>query len=138
VQYNIINNILLGRKSPEVLDLLLAHLLPVNDLKCYLAYEQRVKVSTKFASLLLHENLAEINLDILKDKTDVTKIYPILARKCPNLKKIALSRSMLVGDKCIPVQQLANLTELEELIMPGHLCDDSDMRMIANTFPKLK
>jgi hypothetical protein len=119
----------IGEKHPEVLNLILSELCPADS------SDYVVRVSKTFAAMLLHKKLSEIDLDILCDVKDIDNMWPIMIRKCPNLKSVVCER--LTG-KLIPARQLTHFKKLQKIVMPYFVCDDPAMKMIANSFPKLK
>jgi hypothetical protein len=123
-----------------VLRLILGELRPPDHVPFYAICEEYVRVSKQFAEMLLHKNLSEINLDILRDAKDIDKMWPVLIRKCPNLKSIACDRFSCAPwlGKQIPARQLVHFKRLQAIIMPDYICDDSSIKIIANSFPKLK
>jgi hypothetical protein len=123
-----------------VLKLILSQLRPPDHVPYYAICNEYVRVSKSFAEMLLHKSLSEFNLDILRDSKDIDKMWPVLIRKCPNLKSIACERysSAPWKGKLIPARQLTHFKRLQTIIMPEFSCNDSEMKIIANSFPKLK
>jgi len=96
--------------------------------------------SGEFVGMLLHKKLEEFNFDILKEKGDYSKLWPVLIKKCPNLKKIAVDRFCTSSKtkEQVPIRQLMHFKKLLEIVMPEYLCDDLAMEKISASFPKLK
>jgi len=120
-----------------VLDLVLQELWSEKNMLDF--FESRhcaFKCSFEFAQMLLHTNLEEFNLGILQKEGDVSKMWPALVEKCPNLRKIFWEDSP--SSIPLPIHQLLQFKKLNTIIMPSLRCDDLIVEKLAKGLPDLR